>query len=367
MLDQSDPHYTIITKHIADGNLIPFLGAGANLCGRPLNTAWQQGSEYLPSGGELAALLASGYGFPTREIKLHCPSCHSEVKVSCPKCQMEVRALDEAQDLLRVAQYVANASGLGQLYEDLHQVFSANCPPTALHRFLATLPANLASKGHARPELLIVTTNYDDLMERAFQEAGQPFDVVTYVAQGEHQGRFVHWPSTGDPKLIEEPNKYTGLCLEERPVILKIHGAVSRLDRKNDSYVIREDDYIAYLARTTDLANVLPSVLLGKLKESHLLFLGYSLSDWNLRVILYRIWSEQAFDYKSWAIQVNPQSIDQQFWSKRNVEILDVHLEAYVAELQARIASLQPLPILQAVASGAGATGQEQAHVSYGP
>jgi hypothetical protein len=150
-------------------------------------------------------------------------------------------------------------------------------------------------------------------------------------------------------------------------VVLKIHGAVSRLNRKDDSYVIREDDYIAYLARTTDLANVLPSVLLGKLKESHLLFLGYSLSDWNLRVILYRIWSEQAFDYKSWAIQVNPQSIDQQFWSKRNVEILDVHLEAYVAELQARIAGLQSLPTMQAVASGASGTGQEQAHVSYGP
>lgn len=324
MLEQSDPHFTTITKCILDGNLVPFLGAGANLCGRPQNAAWQQG-QYLPSGGELAALLAGNYAFPKRELK-----------IMCPKCKEEVRVLEEAQDLLRIAQYVANYSGLGQLYDDLHKIFDAEYPPTPLHRFLATLPKCLEEIGYPHPGLLMVTTNYDDTLERAFRDAKQPIDVVTYVAAGEHKGRFIHWPPEGEPKLITEPNAYTGL-LEQRPVILKIHGAVSRTNKKNDSYVIGEDDYIAYLSYTTDLANVLPSSLLAKLKESHLLFLGYSLSDWNLRVILHRIWSEQAFDYTSWAIQLNPQRVDQKLWSKRNVEILDVNLEDYVNELQARI------------------------------
>jgi hypothetical protein len=354
MSDPLDSYYTMIAKFIRDGNVVPFLGAGANLCGRPQNAGWQQGCQYLPSGGELAALLASGYDFPRRELNLHCPACHSTLNVTCPSCKEEVRVLEEAQDLLRIAQYVANASGLGQLYEDLHRVFTANCPPTLLHKFLASLPATLESKGYPRPPLLIVTTNYDDLMEQAFRAANQPYDVVSYVAQGTDQGRFVYWPSSGEPKLIEEPNRFTLLCLEERPVILKIHGAVSRGNRKNDSFVIREDDYIAYLARNSDLANVVPSSLLSKLKESHLLFLGYSLSDWNLRVILYRIWSEQAIDYKSWAIQVNPQHIDQQFWSKRNVDILDLHLDIFVAELESRIAALSLIQNEQKLVSSPG-------------
>lgn len=324
-------HYKILTKQLTGGTVVPFLGAGANLCGRPSDTAWHPG-QYLPSGRELAAFLAKNYAFPTNRLTLCCPACKADFP-----------GPEEAQDLLRVSQYVANvAGGLADLYVELHKVFDADYPPTTLHRFLATLPKVLAKKGYPQRELLVVTTNYDDLMERAFREAGQPFDTLTYVAEGEYRGTFMHSPPEGDPIPIGDANKYAGLSLGERPVVLKIHGAVSRgANWKRDSYVIREDDYIEYLAHTTDITNVLPSILVAKLKESHLLFLGYSLNDWNLRVILYRIWSQQAFDYKSWAIQVNPQAIDQQFWAKRNVEILDVHLENYVASLQAEVDNLE--------------------------
>jgi len=274
----------------------------------------------------LAAFLADSYAYPKREIKLDCPTCNKKIS-----------GAEETQDLLRVSQYVANNSGLGALYQELHRIFDDDYPPTLLHQFLATLPAVLKAKGFQGRELLIVTTNYDDLMERAFQKAGQEFDILTYVAEGDHRGRFLHWPHEGEPVLIEKPNKYAGISLEQRPTILKIHGAVNRINRRQDSYVIREDDYIDYLSRTTDIANVLPSTIVAKLKESHLLFLGYSLSDWNLRVILYRIWSALTFDYKSWAIQVNPQRLDQQFWSKRDVDILNIYLEEYVSALQSRI------------------------------
>ena len=50
-LETLDPHYKTVIKAITDGRLVPFLGAGVNLCGRPQNVAWQRG-QYLPSGGE---------------------------------------------------------------------------------------------------------------------------------------------------------------------------------------------------------------------------------------------------------------------------------------------------------------------------
>lgn len=323
-------HYTIITKHLVDGNVVPFLGAGANLCGRPPDKVWCHG-QYLPSGRELASLLAETYAYPARQVKWSCPSCHQETN-----------GVAEPPDLLRVSQYVAAVAGdSDDLYRELHQVFDADYPTTSVHRFLATLPGALARKGYPQRYLLVVTTNYDDLMERAFREASQPFDTLTYRASGENMGRFFHTPPEGEAKLIENPNTYTGVSLEQRPVVLKIHGAVNRgRDWGQDSYVIKEDDYIQYLACITEINTVLPAAIGKKLKLSHLLFLGYSLSDWNLRVILYRIWSNLQFRYKSWAIQVNPLKIDQEAWAKRNVEILDVGLEDYVTALQARTEEL---------------------------
>ena len=79
-------------------------------------------------------------------------------------------------------------------------------------------------------------------------------------------------------------------------MILKLHGAIDRTDANRDSYVITEDSYIDYLVgrrrRRTD-----PRVRCASAwRDSHFLFLGYSMRDWNLRVILNRIWGAQQLD-----------------------------------------------------------------------
>jgi hypothetical protein len=121
-------------------------------------------------------------------------------------------------------------------------------------------------------------------------------------------------------------------------VLLKIHGAVDRANADLDSYVITEDHYIDYLTHT-DISTLIPVTLAVKLKRSHFLFLGYGLRDWNLRVILHRIWGEQKLSYKSWAIQLNPHPIEQEFWRRRDVDILKVRLEDYVEALRLQLAS----------------------------
>ena len=145
----------------------------------------------------------------------------------------------------------------------------------------------------------------------------------------------------GEVCLIEEPNQYRGLLLDQRPVILKIHGAVDRTGNEQDSFVITEDHYIDYLTRT-DISSLIPVPLPAKLKKSHLLFLGYGLRDWNLRVILHRIWGDQKLSWKSWAIQLNPNELDIEFWRKRDVDILEVLLDEYITALSERVQALQP-------------------------
>lgn len=69
------------------------------------------------------------------------------------------------------------------------------------------------------------------------------------------------------------------------------------------------------------------------MKISHFLFLGYSLSDWNMRAILHQIWGQQTRSYRSWAVQLKPSEFNKKSWSNRGVDILDVSLEDYVATL----------------------------------
>ena len=309
MSKELDAHCRIVSRRLRGGSVVPFLGAGANLCGRPEGADWQTGS-YLPSGNELAAYLADSYAYPSRERR----------------------------DLLRVSQYVAAVTGGTALYDELRTLFASEYQPNALHEFLATLPRTLRAwreQGDRSRHQLIVTTNYDDSLEQAFAHAGEPFDLVTYAARGPHRGKFLHRPPNGQVVPIDEPNIYRELSLDERTVILKIHGAVDREDPELDSYVITEDHYIEYLAQT-DISNLVPATLMAAMNESHFLFLGYSLGDWNLRVILHRVWGGQPFDekFKSWAIQRKPSQLEERLWRERNVEILDVDLERYVEGLR---------------------------------
>lgn len=115
-------------------------------------------------------------------------------------------------------------------------------------------------------------------------------------------------------------------------MILKIHGTVDRENSAHDSYVVTEDHYIDYLAHS-DILNRLPVTLCEQLKTSHYLFLGYSLSDWNLRVFLHRIWRSRKLTYQAWAILRHPSPLEAQSWKNRGVTFFNVQLEDYIGVL----------------------------------
>lgn len=308
-------HYGSVVRALHRGRLVPFLGAGANLCGRPQSLTWSsEETLFLPSASELSSHLANKFQAP----------------------------VDEADDLVRVSQYVSLLEGSGALYSELHDVFDRDYPPTDVHVMLSTLPANLRTIGADSQHMFMVTTNYDDLLERAFDAANEPYDLVTYLADGPDRGKFRHVTHKGATSIVDEPNSYGELSLDHCSVILKLHGAVSRARELNeDSYVITEDHYIDYLTRT-DLSNLLPVRLAAMLRHSHLLFLGYALRDWNLRVILHRIAGDEQLRFKSWAVQLNASRLDQEFWARREVTVLPLSLEYYISGLKQYIAPSGP-------------------------
>jgi DNA-binding SARP family transcriptional activator len=285
---------------ILAGRLVPVLGTGVTLNGG--------GDAHLPARDQLAAYLAHAFDAPR----------------------------EHAGDLAKVAQYVVVTRGIGPLYDELHTIFDRDYEPQPVHRFLAGLPPLL--RGAGAPQQLIVTTHYDRALEHAFDEAGEPYDVVSYISLGRERGKFLHRSAEGDEQVIHLPNAYASVPLERRPVILKIHGEVDRAPaRTAESFVVSEDDHIAYLAET-GLGGVLPVTLAARLRRSHFLFLGYGLLDWSLRVFLHRLWSDGQVDYRSWAVQPSAGPVEREFWKKRGVEPSTRALDDFVSLLRARLA-----------------------------
>ena len=132
------------------------------------------------------------------------------------------------------------------------------------------------------------------------------------------------------------PNEYAEIRLDERSVIAKIHGAVDRAAGA-DSYVITEDHYIDYITRA-DIGGLFPVTLAAKLRTSHFMFLGYSLRDWNLRVMLYRLWGEQEGDLQVVGGPSRPDPIDRAAWDERGVDILPMRVDASSSAIERKLA-----------------------------
>jgi hypothetical protein len=307
----------MMLSFILKGNLIPFLGAGVNLADRPPGATFQR-EEYLPSGTELSLNLASSYPYPS--------------------------TWGEEENLMRVSWHASYKGGDDFLFDYLNELFSLKYPLTSVHKFFAGLPKRLQAKGYPGRHQLIVTTNYDELLERAFTDAGEEYDLLSYVSDSPNAfevGRFRYTPHGGVPKIIDEPNNRD--LPFERTVILKIHGAVNTKAGERSGFVITEDDYIDYIERMTKGSNQIPAVLMAAMVRKPFLFLGYSLSDWNLRVLLKSINDQRRLDYRSWAIMNEPKEWDGVYWDTHNVNLLECSLADYVEVLDEELAALPDL------------------------
>jgi SIR2-like domain len=295
------PPYPFIYSRLIQGQVVPFLGAGVPLYSRdPRAEPWadtrggQPVMKHLPTAGELA-----------RELK------------------REAGLDEEGEELTKMAQYYQAVLGPEPLRDRLHGIFSYAQAPTPLHEFLA---------GIEKP-LLIVTTNYDDLMERALQALGKPFDVVVHLTD---KPTVLYW-AAGEQEPEEVMAEDLLVELETTPVIYKMHGAIDRRDATNGRYVITEDDYVEFLTRMTR-TNVIPHAFAKPFKTRPFLFLGYGLYDWNLRVLLNSI---QAYrenpKFRSWAIETLVKPVEQRLWTARGVDVYDgLSLKDFLTELKAQ-------------------------------
>jgi hypothetical protein len=303
------PPFGDIWDGLKAGKVIPFLGAGASLAGRLDQQSWTDASEFPPSGRELAHFLAERSNFPSQDDQ-------------------------DRDDLAKVSSYTADISGRPRLRQRLRDVLYRPYRRSSVHTFLAEIPAHL----------LVVVTNYDTLLERAFRDAGKPYDLVVYPAERGSFGNSLLWWAHGktEPEAVEA--KELDLDLDHTSVIYKMHGTVGK-DAQWDNFVITEEDYVEFLSRmTTNTSSAVPAQFYQYSRSRSFLFLGYSLRDWNLRVVLRNLRRQfenlkaadnaDEDDVPSWAIQRRPSLLEQKLWTRRHVEIFDMEIEAFVHELE---------------------------------
>lgn len=292
-------HERIASLMSGTGHVVVVVGSGVNA-----------GCKTLPDGERLAAELAKSF---------------------------EYEAVSERLRLSEVAEWVDVHHGSPDLYLSLKEKLTVECEPSNVHKFLAGFPKVLEEVGRPRAHQLILTTNYDTALERAFQDARQPFDLAIYTASSRG---FVHVPWDGDAQPITEPNRYFAFPIGDdlelsRTVIVKIHGAITgdepRYPGQTD-YVITDDNYIDYLSGSS-VEEIVPFQILQKLRSSHCLFLGYEVGHWSLRVFLKRVWGPH-IAARSWAVEEDPSVFERELWDESGVKVVAEPLDYFVTALR---------------------------------
>jgi hypothetical protein len=111
-----------------------------------------------------------------------------------------------------------------------------------------------------------------------------------------------------------------------------MHGSIDRTNRHNDSFLITEEDYVDFLGRPA--GSYVPPYVDGLIEGKDFLFLGYSLKDWNVRVILRKLLRRTGVgQVRFWAIVSGPSNVEQEVWQAHNLNVYSMDLVSFATKL----------------------------------
>lgn len=296
-----EEHFAELVDEARDPGVVVFLGAGVN----------SEDSANLPDDESLARFLSA-----------------------------KARLDRESSDLAEVAQATSALKGSHRMFQLISEGLPVELAPGRVHHYLAGLPKRLAQPGYERHPQMIITPTYDASLEHALKEAHEPFDVLVYMGPAtESPGKWVHikW-ELRQPVQIPVANEYQGLPIRgdttlERTLIVRINGSVNDPDVNlmwDNNYVVTEDHFIQYLSGSTPTA-LIPGQLLAKLRSASYLFLGYTLSDWPLRVFLRRLWpGDKIGDGPRWAVERSPNRLEAKLCLEAGINLYQSSLSDYI-------------------------------------
>lgn len=272
----------LLREKAESNKLIVFVGAGVsrNVAG-------------MPSWSELVMEMAKSIGYSKCKACRHHETCHKRCS-ECQnkdKCDQKCLSVDDfsVDDYLKIPQYVFNQKQ--QTYSEIIErcIKDRSVPTAPLSKAIFELnPAH------------IITTNYDRLLETSESEFRTQYEVVI-----------------SDSDLLNaEKSKY----------IIKMHGDVLH----PETIVLKEQDYLQYSQN-----HILIELFIKALLADHtILFLGYSLNDYNVKLIVSWI-NYLRSQSKSLLKQIrigylvlDEDEVDKNtitYFRKNNIEVLNIH------------------------------------------
>jgi SIR2-like domain len=253
-----------LVARIKTGESILFLGAAVH-APPPSDSPYIYPEQQRPPLGEkLAEMLAKDCAFEQQ-----CPG-------------------ESPCDLQRVSLCFETTPGLGRksLVDSVEAYLKGGKKPSPVLKMLAALPFKI-----------IITTNYDQLLDDALRESGKgPFRIVY------------------SPRLGEPTEDMTGDPTEKQPLVFKMHGDLEH----RESIVITDEDYITFVQRMMekDPAYPVPMTIRYRMNRWPTVFVGYSLRDYNLRLLFRTLrWRvDKAEVPPSFAVDRNPDPLILKVW-----------------------------------------------------
>ena len=193
-----DDHYWLVASRILAGKVVPFLGAGANLVRAPRRRAV----------GSSASTCRAGASWPRSSRAQPLPAR---------------RGLRPAARLAVRRRRARRARAVRVAAHDVRR----RLPADGAAPLLAGLPGCCASAGRRRCWSSPPTTTTRS-SGRSTRAASPTTSSGTAPSGRRPAGSFMHRRPTATASTITRPNEYPTPALDERTVILKLHGAVDR-------------------------------------------------------------------------------------------------------------------------------------------
>lgn len=241
----------------------------------------------------------------------------------------ECEALGEER--FAVAQYIADRHGRENLYSEIRGLFASTpLVPRDTHELFAAWRDFKNHSGDPLPFPTVITTNYDDTLETRLAQAGLPYHLLSYQADGPQHRLFYHRTPDNGLRIIERPNNIRSLT--GAFVIVKLNGGLDRQRRIPESYATTRLDYWDLAAR---IPEVLPMAIQRTLSANPLLFLGHGLAAQDIESLV-RFAHKNHPGPRSWAVVLRTHGIE--YWRQCGVEIIAEDVNLYVNELRRRLA-----------------------------
>jgi hypothetical protein len=276
-----DDAVQLIASAVTERKCILFLGAGVHAPPPDDSPFDYPATDRPPIGSALSRALATGCNLAARF-----PS-------------------EDPANLQRVALFY-------EIARSRHQLVDAVTDAVQTGKHASPMLMALAELGFP----LVITTNFDQLFEHALIANGKRPRVAIYT-----------------PKL--EPTTDHRDPTAENPIVFKIHGDISA----PETIVITDEDYIQFVLRMSnkDPYDPVPLTLKYYLTGWTTLFLGYSLLDYNLRLLFktlrWKIDSASVPDMYSVDYQPDPLIFDVWDNQRRYVKFVAQDVWAFVPRL----------------------------------